>query len=385
MLPRKRVMFVFRTRPEAIKMAPLILEMEKYPDILTPVLVSTGQHREMLGAVLRIFDIRPDYDLNIMEAEQTLSHIVIKTLQGLEPVVLREKPDILLVQGDTSSAFAAGLCAFYNKIPLGHVEAGLRTGDKLRPYPEEANRRLITQVADLHFAPTQTAVSALLKEGLSRSSIYLTGNTVIDALLTVSSRNFDLKKMGLNLDPNRKLILVTAHRRESFGPPLRGICQAISRLAKKYSNDVQFLIPAHKNPMVQMTVREILGDADNVIITEPMDYEPFVHLMKASYFILSDSGGVQEEAPSLGRPVLVLREKTERPEAISAGTVKLIGITEERVFEEAEKLLSDRAEYERMSRAVNPYGDGHASERVTQAILNYFGFTDQKPEEFKGG
>ena len=366
-------------------MAPLILEMEKYPDILTPVLVSTGQHREMLGAVLRIFDIRPDYDLNIMEAEQTLSHIVIKTLQGLEPVVLREKPDILLVQGDTSSAFAAGLCAFYNKIPLGHVEAGLRTGDKLRPYPEEANRRLITQVADLHFAPTQTAVSALLKEGLSRSSIYLTGNTVIDALLTVSSRNFDLKKMGLNLDPNRKLILVTAHRRESFGPPLRGICQAISRLAKKYSNDVQFLIPAHKNPMVQMTVREILGDADNVIITEPMDYEPFVHLMKASYFILSDSGGVQEEAPSLGKPVLVLREKTERPEAISAGTVKLIGITEERVFEEAEKLLSDRAEYERMSRAVNPYGDGHASERVTQAILNYFGFTDQKPEEFKGG
>lgn len=385
MLPRKRVMFVFGTRPEAIKFAPLILEMEKYPDILTPVLVSTGQHREMLGAVLRIFDIRPDYDLSIMEAEQTLSHIVVKTLQGLEPVVLREKPDILLVQGDTSSAFAAGLCAFYNKIPLGHVEAGLRTGDKMRPYPEEANRRLITQVADLHFAPTRTAVEALLREGLNRSLIYLTGNTVIDALLSVSSRNFDLKKLGLNLNPNRKLILVTAHRRESFGPPLRGICQAIARLAKKYANDVQFVIPAHKNPLVQITVKELLSDLDNVIVTEPMDYEPFVHLMKASYFILSDSGGVQEEAPSLGKPVLVLREKTERPEAIAAGTVKLVGITEERVFESAERLLTDKGEYKRMSHAVNPYGDGHASERVTQIILNHFGFTDKKPEEFEGG
>lgn len=385
MLPRKRVMFVFGTRPEAIKFAPLILEMEKYPDILTPVLVSTGQHREMLGAVLRIFDIRPDYDLNIMEAEQTLSHIVVKTLQGLEPVVLREKPDILLVQGDTSSAFAAGLCAFYNKIPLGHVEAGLRTGDKMRPYPEEANRRLITQVADLHFAPTRTAVEALLHEGLKRSSIYLTGNTVIDALLSVSSRNFDLKKMGLNLDPNRKLILVTAHRRESFGPPLRGICQAIGRLARKYANEVQFVIPAHKNPLVQITVKELLSDLDNVIVTEPMDYEPFVQLMKASYFILSDSGGVQEEAPSLGKPVLVLREKTERPEAIAAGTVKLVGNTEEKVFESAERLLTDKGEYERMSHAVNPYGDGHASERTTQIILNHFGFTDKKPEEFQGG
>jgi len=385
MINRKRVMFVFGTRPEAIKMAPVILELEKHPDILQGVIVSTGQHLEMLRQVMHIFEVRPDYDLGIMEEAQTLSQIVIKTLQGLESVVLREKPDMLLVQGDTSSAFAAALCAFYHKIPLGHVEAGLRTGDKWRPYPEEINRRLISEVSDLHFAPTDTALQNLLREDFNRSSIYLTGNTVIDALLKVSSRSFDLKRAGLEIDKDKKVILVTAHRRESFGAPLKEICRAIGRIAKKYEKEVQVIFPAHKNPMVQVTVKESLGEIENVVITEPLDYEPFVHLMKASHVILTDSGGIQEEAPSLGKPVLVLREVTERPEAIAAGTVKLIGVKEEAIFAETERLLLDQKEYKRMTRAVNPYGDGKAAERIAGVLLHYFGFTDIKPEEFRGG
>jgi len=385
MINRKRVMFVFGTRPEAIKLAPVILEIEKHPDVLQGVIVSTGQHYEMLRSVMHIFDIRPDYDLSIMEESQTLSGIIIKTLQGLETIILRERPDLLLVQGDTSSAFAAALCAFYHKVPLGHVEAGLRTGDKWRPYPEEVNRRLISVVSDLNFSPTSTATRHLKDEGIRSNTIYLTGNSVIDALLMVSSRNFDLKKAGLNIDPSRKIVLVTAHRRESFGPPLMEICQAISRIAKKYEKEVQVIFPAHKNPMVQVTVKEILGEIDNVSIIEPLDYEPFVHLMKASYIILTDSGGIQEEAPSLGKPVLVLREKTERPEAIEAGTVKLIGVREEDIFNETEKLLTDPAVYRSMTRTVNPYGDGHAAERTVNALLHYFGYTDLRPEEFKGG
>jgi len=376
-------MFVFGTRPEAIKMAPLILEAEKHPDILQVVTVSTGQHQEMLRSVMRIFDIRPDYDLGIMEEAQTLSRITVKTLQGLESIILREKPDMLLVQGDTSTAFAAALGAFYNKVPVGHVEAGLRTGDKMRPYPEEVNRRLISVVADQHFAPTRNASNKLENEGIKKESIYLTGNTVIDALLMVSGRKFDISKAGIKIDPKKKLILLTAHRRESFGAPMKEILTAIARIAKKYSEDVQVIFPAHKNPMVQNIAREVLADIENVQIIEPMDYEPFVHLMKASYIILTDSGGVQEEAPSLGKPVLVLREKTERPEAIEAGTVKLIGIKEEDVFSETEKLILNKTEYQKMTKAVNPYGDGAASARIIQAILHYFGFTDQRPAEFK--
>ena len=382
MINRKRIMFVFGTRPEAIKMAPLILEVDKHPDILQGIIVSTGQHHEMLRQVMHIFDIRPDYDLGIMEESQTLSRIVVKTLQGLENIVLREKPDMLLVQGDTSTAFAAALTAFYNKIPIGHVEAGLRTGDKWKPYPEEINRQLISVVADQHFAPTRTAVSKLLAEGIRKDSIFLTGNTVIDALLDVSKRKYDLIKAGLKIDPDKKLILVTAHRRESFGAPMKEIMSAIARIAKKHEKDVQVIFPAHKNPIVQMAAKETLGDIENVEIIEPMDYEPFVHLMKASYIILTDSGGVQEEAPSLGKPVLVLREKTERPEAIEAGTVKLVGVKEEDVFRETEKLILDKDEYKKMTKAVNPYGDGKASERITQAILHYFGFTDRRPKEF---
>lgn len=382
MINRKRIMFVFGTRPEAIKMAPVVREVEKYPDILEPVIVVTGQHRQMLDQVLRIFDIDPDYDLGIMEENQTITSIVTKSLQGLEEIILREKPDMLLVQGDTSTTFAAGLSAFYYKIPLGHVEAGLRTFDKWRPYPEEMNRKLTTALADLHFAPTGTSMKNLLEEKVSRDRIYLTGNTVIDALLAVSKKSFDLEKVGIKLSRGKKMILVTAHRRESFGVPLKNICTAVKKLAEKFRRDIEFVIPVHKNPMVKDIVNEILEEVDNVELTEPLDYEPFVHLMKASYLILTDSGGVQEEAPSLGKPVLVLREKTERPEAVAAGTVKLVGTDEKVIFEETDRLIIDQAEYNRMSHSVNPYGDGHAAERIVGALLHYFGASDRKPEEF---
>jgi len=382
MINRKRIMFVFGTRPEAIKMAPVINEVEKYPDILEPVIVVTGQHRQMLDQVLRIFDLDPDYDLGIMEENQTIVSIVTKSLQGLEEIILREKPDMLLVQGDTSTAFAAGLSAFYYRIPLGHIEAGLRTYDKWRPYPEEMNRKLISDLADLHFAPTGNSVKNLLEEKIQRERVYLTGNTVIDALLNVSSRPFDLEKAGIKLRKDRKLILITTHRRENLGAPLRNICSAIKKLSDKFRREVDFILPVHKNPLVRNVVKEILEEVDNVELVEPLDYEPFVHLMKACYLILTDSGGVQEEAPSLGKPVLVLREKTERPEAVEAGTVKLVGMDEDLIFKETSRLITDKAAYNQMSQSVNPYGDGHASERIVGALLHYFGASDRKPEEF---
>jgi UDP-N-acetylglucosamine 2-epimerase (non-hydrolysing) len=382
MINRKRIMFVFGTRPEAIKMAPVVEKVESYPDILQPVVVVTGQHRQMLDQVLRIFDIHPDYDLGIMEENQTLTSILTKSMQGLEDAILKEKPDMLLVQGDTSTTFAAALEAYYYKIPLGHVEAGLRTFDKWRPFPEEINRRLTSVMADLHFAPTRTSVANLAAEGIHQSSIYLTGNTVIDALLQVAGKEYDLKKSGIELAQDKKVVLVTTHRRESFGHPLRNTCQAILRLAQDLRKEIQVIIPVHKNPMVKDTVTEILGEIENVLLIDPLDYLPFVHLMKAAYLILTDSGGIQEEAPSLGKPVLVLRDKTERPEAITAGTVKLVGTDEELIYTEAKKLLTEPAAYAAMSRAVNPYGDGMAAERIVQAILYYFGATDKKPAEF---
>lgn len=382
MINRKRIMFVFGTRPEAIKMAPVVEKVESYPDILQPIVVVTGQHRQMLDQVLRIFAIHPDYDLGIMEENQTLTNILSKAMQGLEDAIIKEKPDMLLVQGDTSTTFAAALEAYYYKIPLGHVEAGLRTFDKWRPFPEEINRRLTTVMADLHFAPTRTSANNLKAEGINDGSIYLTGNTVIDALLQVAGKSYDLKKAGVELAPGKKIVLVTTHRRESFGRPLRNTCQAIARLAQTLSKEIQIVIPVHKNPMVKNTVAEILGEIDNVVLIDPLDYLPFVHLMKASYLILTDSGGIQEEAPSLGKPVLVLRDKTERPEAITAGTVKLVGTDEELIYTEAVKLLTEPAAYETMSRAVNPYGDGVAADRIVQAILYYFGATDKKPKEF---
>lgn len=379
---RKRIMFVFGTRPEAIKMAPVIMAVEQYPEIFEPVIVVTGQHRQMLDQVLRIFSLDPDYDLGIMEENQTITNIVTKSLSGLEEIILREKPELLLVQGDTSTAFAAALSAFYYRIPLGHVEAGLRTFDKWRPYPEEINRKLISDLADLHFTPTKISYKNLIAENIPKDKIFLTGNTVIDALLNVAKRNFSLDKAGIKLSKNRKTILVTAHRRESFGQPLRNICAAIKKLADKYRGEIEFIIPVHRNPLVGNVFNELLAGVDNVELIEPLDYEAFVHLMKASYLILTDSGGVQEEAPSLGKPVLVMREKTERPEAVEAGTVKLVGMDEQVVFDTADHLLSDRSAYEAMSRSVNPYGDGRASERIVGALLHYFGAKDQRPEEF---
>ena len=379
---RKRIMFVFGTRPEAIKMAPVINEVEKYPDIFEPLVVVTGQHRQMLDQVLRIFNIDPDYDLGIMEENQTLTSIVSKSLQGLEEINLREKPDMVLVQGDTSTTFAAALSAFYYRIPLGHVEAGLRTFDRFRPYPEEMNRKLTTALAELHFPPTPSSLQNLLEEKVPRDKIYLTGNTVIDALMKVVQKNFDLGKVGIKLRPDRRLVLITAHRRENLGAPLRSICSAIKRLAEKYNRAADFIIPVHKNPQVRNVVNEILEGVPNVSLVEPLDYEPFVHLMKEAYLILTDSGGIQEEAPSLGKPVLVMREKTERPEAVAAGTVKLVGLDEELIFSEADRLLSDEAAYREMSQSVNPYGDGHAAERIVGALLHYFGAADRRPEEF---
>jgi UDP-N-acetylglucosamine 2-epimerase (non-hydrolysing) len=383
MMHKKRVLFVFGTRPEAIKMAPVISEVKKHPDLFNPVVVVTGQHREMLDQVLKVFHVRPDYDLMIMEHEQTVSSVVCKCLQGLEDVIIRERPDVILVQGDTSTTFASSLASFYQHVPLGHVEAGLRTGKKYYPFPEEMNRRLTSAVADIHFAPTQTAVGNLLSEGINKSAIYLTGNTVIDALQQVAKKEFNLKNAGISVrEKGKKLILVTVHRRESFGAPLRNICEAIRKIAIKHKDIATVILPVHKNPMVSGTVNDILGNAANVQLINPLDYEPFVHLMKISHLILTDSGGIQEEAPSLGKPVLVLREETERPEAVMANTVKVVGTSTDNIVNEVEKLLSDGDEYKKMSQAVNPYGDGNASKRIVSALLHYFGFTDMRPEEF---
>ncbi len=379
---RKKIMFVFGTRPEAIKMAAVIAVMGNDGNDLSPIVVVTGQHRQMLDQVLKLFNIKVDHDLNIMEENQTLPKILTKSLTGLGKIIDKEKPDMILVQGDTSTTFAAGLAAYYSKVPLAHIEAGLRTFDKWQPFPEEMNRKLTTSLADLHFAPTKTAVKHLLEENVSQDSIYLTGNTVIDALLDVVKKDFVLEQAGIKLDQKKKTILVTTHRRENFGQPLKSICQAIARLAKEHKEAVQFVIPVHKNPAVKQTVFDMLGKLNNVILTQPLDYEPFVHLMKQSYIILTDSGGVQEEAPSLGKPVLVLREKTERPEAVDFGTVKLVGLDEDIIFDQAQSLLLDQNEYQKMSQSVNPYGDGKAAGRIVAAISCYFGITDKRPEEF---
>jgi len=381
MTRKKKILFVFGTRPEAIKMLPIVKEIEKHKDAFDPKVIVTGQHREMLDQVLKIFNVVPDYDLKIMEENQTLSQIVIKSLKGLEDIIKSEKPNMIIVQGDTTSAFAAGLAAFYHKISLAHVEAGLRTKNKYNPYPEEMNRKLITTLSDLHFAPTMMATQSLIDEGVNKNNIYLTGNTVIDALGFVVKKQFDLKKAGLNLD-KKKTILVTAHRRESFGEPMREICRAVKAIAEKFSKKVKMIVPVHKNPKVRETVNKMLKGIEEVSLIEPLEYLPFVHLMKASHFILTDSGGIQEEAPSLGKPVLVLRENTERPEAIIANTVKLVGTKAENIVKEAEKLLTEQQEYDKMARAVNPYGDGQAAKRIVDALLFYYGFSASKPEEF---
>jgi UDP-N-acetylglucosamine 2-epimerase (non-hydrolysing) len=362
----KKVMVVFGTRPEAIKMAPVVKELEKYPDKIESVVCVTGQHREMLDQVTSLFEIKPQIDLNLMEPNQTLASLTAKTITSLTDVMANVKPAVVLVQGDTTTAMVTGLASFYQKVPVGHVEAGLRTYDRYSPFPEEINRRLISVLATYNFAPTQTAVNALIDEGYPEESIFLTGNTVIDALLMTVKRNYEL---DLGFSPLRdKLILVTAHRRENFGQPLENICTALKEIAR-CNPDVEIIYPVHLNPNVRGTVYQMLSNQERIHLIEPLEYEKFVHLMNHSYLVLTDSGGIQEEAPALGKPVLVLRNETERPEAIEAGVVKLVGTDTKVIISETERLLHDEEEYAAMSKGVSPYGDGHAAERIVKIIV----------------
>ena len=377
-----KVMTVFGTRPEAVKMAPLVKELEKHDSIHSIVCV-TAQHRQMLDQVLEIFDVVPDYDLNIMKDRQTLIDITTNALLGLDAVLEKEKPDIVLVHGDTTTTFVGSLAAFYRHIKVGHVEAGLRTFDKYFPYPEEMNRRLTGVLSDLHFSPTKTNKANLINEGVDSQNIYLTGNTVIDALKTTVKKDYIFENKQLNdVDfINKRVITVTAHRRENLGRPLENICTALRRIADNYS-DIDIVYPVHLNPVVQEAARRILGGHPRVHLIDPVGVQDMHNLIDRSYMILTDSGGLQEEAPSLGKPVLVLRNETERPEAVKAGTVKLAGTDEEKIVELTSHLLNDANEYSKMSKAINPYGDGRASERIVQALLYHFGLRSQKPEEF---
>lgn len=371
-----KVLTIFGTRPEAIKLAPVIKELEKTPEISSRVCV-TAQHRQMLDQVLRLFEINPDFDLDLMREDQSLFDITASILQNLEEVLKEERPDIVLVHGDTTTAFVASLVAYYFKIKIGHVEAGLRTYDKYNPFPEEINRRLVDVLCDLWFSPTKNAKQNLLREGAPDDKIFVTGNTVIDALLWVTKHQASpavqegmkrqlYDKFDVSLDA-RRVILVTGHRRESFGEGFENICQGLKKIAK-HNPDIQLIYPVHLNPSVREPVFRILGDTTNVHLIEPLDYALFAFLMNRAYIILTDSGGIQEEAPSLGKPVLVMREKTERPEAIEAGTAKLIGTDCERIFTETQQLLDDQVEYEKMAKAINPFGDGRAAERIVQVL-----------------
>lgn len=378
-----KVMTVFGTRPEAIKMAPVVLELQKHPDTIIPVVAVTAQHRDMLDQVLNLFKIKPDYDLDIMAAEQTLFDITSRSMLGLDKVLQKEKPDIVLVHGDTTTTFAGALAAYYHQISVGHVEAGLRTHNKYSPFPEEMNRKLTGSIADLHFAPTDTSKVNLLEESVNEEGIFVTGNTVIDALHKTVRDDFVFDSELLqNIDYGvKRVILVTTHRRENLGEPMRQVYKALRKLVDEFA-DVEVVFPVHKNPKVREVVSQELGGLDKVHLIDPLDYEPFANLMHRSHLILTDSGGVQEEAPALGKPVLVLRDTTERPEAVAAGTVKLIGTDKDVVYNEAKLLLTDEAEYKKMAEASNPYGDGKASARIIQAILYHYGIADHKLDEF---
>ncbi len=371
-----KVMSVFGTRPEAIKMAPVVLELKKYSQIESVVAV-TAQHREMLDQVLKLFNIHPDFDLNIMSEGQTLFDITSRALLGLDKVLTAANPDVVLVHGDTTTTFAGALAAYYHQIEVGHVEAGLRTQNKFSPYPEEMNRRLTGALADLNFAPTSTAKENLLREGIDANKIFVTGNTVIDALYQTVRADFEFK----HVDITKKVILVTTHRRENLGEPMRQVYKALKSIVEEFP-DVEIIFPVHKNPKVREVVNEELGKLDRVCLIDPLDYEPFANLMNKATLILTDSGGVQEEAPALGKPVLVLRDTTERPEAVDAGTVKLIGTNQDTVYESAKILLTNPAEYKKMAEARSPYGDGHAAERIVKALLWRHKILDAPPREF---
>jgi len=380
---KKRILLVFGTRPEAIKMAPLVKEFENYPDLFETKVCVTGQHRELLDQVLQIFEITPDFDLNIMKQGQDLYDITVGVLQGMKQVLAHWRPDVVLVHGDTTTSTAAALSAFYQQIPVGHVEAGLRTHNIYSPYPEEMNRQITGRISSYNFAPTSLSRNNLLRENVCEKSIVVTGNTVIDALLMVvnkirhnsdlqNSLKQELKAFGYDTDRlngNRKLVLITGHRRENFGDGFIRLCQAIRHLCEKYP-EVDFVYPMHLNPNVRKPIKEVFGNTDlsNMFFIEPLEYLSFVYLMEKSYMVLTDSGGIQEEAPGLGKPVLVMRDTTERPEAVDAGTVKLVGTDFDKIVSEASRLIDDADYYMTMSHAVNPYGDGKASARIIKFL-----------------
>lgn len=377
-----KVMTVFGTRPEAIKMAPVVLELQKHADRIQTIVAVTAQHRQMLDQVLELFQITPDYDLDIMSQGQTLYDITTKSLMGLKDVLAKEKPDLVLVHGDTTTTFAGALASYYQQVPVGHVEAGLRTGDIYSPFPEEMNRKLTGAIAAIHFAPTATAKANLLKENVNPSHIYVTGNTVIDALMTTVAGDYDFGDDLKDVDfHNHRVILLTTHRRENLGEPMRHIYKALRRIIEEIP-DTEIVFPVHRNPLVRKVVEEELAGVDRIHLIDPMEYEPFANLMSLSSLVLTDSGGIQEEAPSLGKPVLVLRNTTERPEAVEAGTVRLIGTDKDVVYAETKRLLTDQAAYDAMSNAVNPYGDGKASQRIVQAILHAFAGEEAVPDDF---
>lgn len=363
-----KVMTIFGTRPEAIKMAPLVKELKSRKEIQCIVCV-TAQHRQMLDQVLNTFNIIPDYDLDIMKQGQTLTDITAKVLKGLEEVIQEEKPDIVLVHGDTTTTFAGALAAYYCQVDVGHVEAGLRTWNKYSPYPEEMNRQMVGVIADMHFAPTENSKNSLLNEGKKEENIFVTGNTAIDALSTTVTTNYTNEI--LNWIGQDRMILITAHRRENLGEPMRGMFKAIKRIINEFS-DVKAVYPVHLNPKVRDIANEILGDDDKIRLISPLEVIDFHNFLAKSYLILTDSGGIQEEAPSLGKPVLVLRDTTERPEGIDAGTLKLAGTDEETIYKLTKELLENKEEYNKMSRASNPYGDGNASKRITDAIIERY-------------
>jgi UDP-N-acetylglucosamine 2-epimerase (non-hydrolysing) len=369
-MPVLKVLSVFGTRPEVIKMAPVVREIEEHPDRFVSRTCLTGQHRQMIEPLMKLFRMEPDYCLDIMRPNQSLEHITAAILTRMGEILEQERPDCVLVQGDTTTSMAAGLAAFYRKVRIGHIEAGLRTGNKYHPYPEEVNRRIIDSASDLYFAPTGQARQNLLNEGVPYESIAVTGNTVIDALVQTAEKDFDpqgtiLERLARD---SRKLILLTAHRRENFGRPLLNICRAVRSIASRYARDVCFVYPVHLNPNVLEPVRSLLGEVPNVFLTEPLDYLPFVQLIKRAHLILTDSGGLQEEGPSLGKPVLVLRQTTERPEGVAAGTVALVGTETADIIEGVVQLLEDEEKYRRMATAVNPYGDGTAARRIVHRL-----------------
>lgn len=377
-----KVMTIFGTRPEAIKMAPVVKALEAAPDMESIVTV-TAQHREMLDQVLHLFSITPDYDLNIMSQGQTLYDVTCRALMGLQEVLKEAKPDVVLVHGDTTTTFVGALAAFYEGIPVGHVEAGLRTGNIYSPFPEEMNRKLTGAIGTYHFAPTTTSEANLLKENINPDHLYVTGNTVIDALQSTVKEDYKFNEELLNkIDyMNQKVILVTTHRRENLGDPMRNVYEAIRDIIGEHE-DVEVIFPMHRNPKVRSIVQEVLGDMPRVHLIEPLEYEPFANLMDRTYLIMTDSGGIQEEAPSLGKPVLVLRDTTERPEAVQAGTVKLVGTDKSTVYATAKELIMNVEMYTAMSNAVNPYGDGLASERIVQALRHEFFEYQERPSSF---